>query len=249
LLLLVELLIPETAKRRSEVTDQVSRRTAAMALALFLCPPRAAAASNEAALRRGNAHYDRQQYEQALEQYSVAGKKNPKDRRPVFNAGDALYKLEQYDKAAEAFDAVAKSGGPPDIQAQAYYNLGNAFSRKGDHKEAVNAFRKAVALTPSDEEARRNLAVALRHLKDPPKKDDKKKDDQYKKDQKKEQPKPQDQKGGGQQPPPQPKTRPQDQISKEDAERILRAVADREKASPKQLEKAPLKRPAVEEDW
>jgi Ca-activated chloride channel family protein len=92
--------------------------------------------------------------------------------------------------------------------------------------------------------------VALRALKSPPAK--KKPQDQ--KQDKKDQPKPQDQ---GQKPksdegqPPPPKTRPQDQLSKEDAERLLRAVAEKEKAVQKQLGQKPPQPPKAEteEDW
>ncbi len=250
LLLLAEALIPEGAAAASPASAKAATLAALAMVALL---PARASATAESALRRGNSLYDDSQFEPALEQYGIAGQKSPRDRRPVFNAGDALYRLQQYDKAAEAFKAVADGGGPADVRSQAYYNLGNALYQQGQYGPAVDAYRKAVTLRPSDGDARRNLAVALRRLKNPP---PKKKPDQ--KNQKKDQqqpppPKPQDQKqnkSGGGQNPPQPKTRPQDQqMSKEDADRIMRAVQEREKASPHNLQKAPLRKPDVEEDW
>ena len=252
LLLLAEAFIPEASPSpRAPAVPAPAKTLLPLALLALLLPARASAATAESALRRGNKLYDKEQYEPALEQYGLAGRKSPRDRRPVFNAGDALYRLKQYDKAAEAFKAVAQSGGPPDVRSQAYYNLGNSYYAAGDYAQAVDAFRKAVTLQPSDAEARLNLAVALRRLKNPP---PKKKQDQNKQDKNQQQPpppKPQDQKNsGGGQPPPQPKTRPQDQkMSKEDADRIMRAVQEREKASPQNLQRAPLRKPDVEEDW
>lgn len=252
LLLLLEWLVPETAAPATPA----SRAAAMILAALCLAPSAAGAATAEGTLRRGNRHYERGEYERALEQYGAAARRSPRDRRPVFNAGDALFKLEQYDKAAEAFNAVAESGGPADVLSSAYYNLGNALYAKGDYAGAIGAYRRAIVSEPRDEEARRNLAVALRRLKNPPPPQKQpKKDDQKKKDEKKDKnDQDKDKGGGGGQPPPQqqqqPKSRPQDQISKEDAERILRAVKERERAQPKQLQKnAGERKPQTEEDW
>jgi hypothetical protein len=109
-------------------------------------------------------------------------------------------------------------------------------------------------LTPGDADARRNLAVALnrKHNPPPPKKD--KQDQKKNPDKPKDEPqKNQDKSGGGKTG--QTKTRPQDSMSREDADRVMRAVADREKGARKQAapasaygQKRPPKAP-TEEDW
>jgi Ca-activated chloride channel family protein len=253
-LLLLEAAIPETSGEPGAETTTAPARAAGLTLLLLglLLPGRAAAAGAESALRRGNALYDQQAYEPALEQYQRAAGLKPKDARPVFNTGDALYRLEQYDKAAEAFKAAAESGAGPAARENAFYNLGNAFFAKQDYGASVNAFRRAVMLDPDDEEARRNLAVALRRLKSPPPKKKDQKNNPKPQPQPQPKDKPEDKKdGGGGQPPNQPKTRPQDQLSKEDAERLMRAVSERERtgATKRDLNRAPAKRPDVEEDW
>lgn len=224
-------------------------------LAALLSRP-ANAATGEGALRKGNRLYEAEQYEPAVEQYSIAGKKKPKDPRPVFNVGDALYKLEAYDQAEEAFTSLTHPSLPAGIRSSAHYNLGNVHFQKQEFDKAIGAYRQALSLNPQDAQTKNNLAIALRMLKNPPpKKKDKNKDD--KKNQKppedkkddKSQSQRQKQDQGGQ--PPQPKTRPQDQISREDAQRILRAVAEKEKSTQKQVQKKPVenKPPDVEEDW
>lgn len=249
LLLLLEWILPEAS-----AAPAAPRPAAAAlgALLLLLLPAAPARAGVESSLRRGNKHYESERYTEALQSYMEAGRGAPRDARPAFNAGDALFKLEQFDKAADAFKAVAESGGSPQQRAAAYYNLGDALYKKEDYKGAVEAFRRAVALAPGDADARNNLAVALRKLKNPPPPKKQKQDD---KKQPPPPPKPEDQKGGGgggdqgQQPPPPTKTRPQDQLTKEDAERIMRAVNEREKASPKKLERNRGQKPPTEEDW
>ena len=245
MLLLIEFAIPESRRR------QRLGGVAYLLLSLGAASP-LQAASAESALRRGNKLYGREEYVPALTEYEKAGRKKPKDGRPLFNAGDALYRLEQHEKAASAFSAVAKSRAPVALRADAYYNLGNIHYQNGQLREAIENYRKALSLKPGDPEAQHNLAVALRRQKNPPppRKDQDKKDKKKPQGQK-DKPRPQDQKDSSQKQPPssQPKTRPQDQISKEDAERIMRAVSEKEKAQQKQLQKQQPRRPEVEEDW
>jgi Ca-activated chloride channel homolog len=243
LLLLLDFIVPEKAGFRERVRLVFKRRSAAV-LAMLLVTP-SFGATSESSLRKGNKLYDQGKYENSLEQYAIAGKKSPKDPRPVFNAGDALYRIEKFDEASEAFKAAASS---PKHGAAAYYNLGNSRFKAQDFDGAVAAFRKAVVLDPGDAAARHNLAVALKRAKDPPPKKDKPDDkDDKKKD--KGQDKGKDQPDNGR--PPEPKTRPQDQMSKEDAERIMRAVAEKEKSAPPplQLQKDSARPPEAEEDW
>lgn len=252
LLLLLEFLIPErsAAGRAQPAEGRLSSpKVAATLLLVLLAVPRTFAANAESALRKGNQLYDREQYEPALEQYAAAGQRDHKDARPVFNAGDALYRLERFDEASEAFKTLSDAKIPRAARAAAAYNLGDARYQAGDAAGAVAAFRKAVVLDPNDEAARRNLAVALKSLKSPPKRDkngkNKKDRDDADKDKK------QSQQNADKGRPPEPKTRPQDQLSKEDAQRVMRAVAEKEKAAAKQLQlqKQDAKRTAPEEDW
>jgi Ca-activated chloride channel family protein len=252
LLLLLEALVPETRSAGRGPKRGARALAAALLAAAASGASPAAAATAEGALRRGNKHYEKRQYEPALEQYGRAAARSPKDARPVFNAGDAHYRLEDYARAQEAFKAVAESGAAPAARAAAYYNLGNALYAQQKWADAVDAYRRAVALDPADADARRNLAVALRRLKDPPpprQGQDKKKPDDPRQKPPPQQDKPQGGGSGGAPPTPQPKTRPQDQLSKEDAERIQRAVAEREQAGQRALQRGQSRRPEAEEDW
>lgn len=252
LLLLIELCLAERSKVSVLEYLRPQAKTAASSLGLLLLAlalPRASQAGAESSLRSGNKLYKQEKYIPALENYSQSGKRNPSDPRPIFNSGDALYRMEQYDQSAQAFSALTRPQLPPELRSAAFYNLGDILIQKQQIKEAIAAYRDAVTLNPKDPAARHNLAVALRMLKNPDKKN-----------QKKNEPKKQDdKKGGGEQPKdqpkdsktPEPRTRPQDQISKEDAERILRAGAEKEKAAQQQMQKRAVqnKAPDVEEDW
>jgi hypothetical protein len=101
-------------------------------------------------------------------------------------------------------------------------------------------------MNPKDPDARHNLAVALRMLKHPPPPTKKCNNPKKSEDQKN--------KSGGQnkpQPtPPRPQDR-QDRMAKDDAQRIMRSVAEKEKAAQQMLQQiSPRKNQTPhEEDW
>jgi Ca-activated chloride channel family protein len=257
LLLLLELLLPLVAFKKAVPSAPAARAAALAALACLALAAPADAASAEGALRAGNRLYGKDKYEDALERYAEAAAKKPKDPRPSFNAGDALYRLEKLEDATAMYEAVAaRKDLPAATRAAALYNLGNARYKGSDFPGAASAFRASLALSPSDPDARRNLTVALMKLKNPPpppkKKPDPKKEDPKKPADNKD--KPQGGGGGeGEQPKSPPKTRPQDALTKEEAERILRAVSEREKQAQRQAQEGMGRRaqgkPPTGEDW
>ena len=232
---------------------------AALPVLLALAPLPSRAATAEGELRAGNHSYDKQMYEDALAHYGEAAAKRPKDARPAFNSGAAFYRLERPDDAAAAWEAVAQTPSlPADRRAAAYYNLGDARFMRGDFKGAADAFRGALTLDPRDAAARHNLAVAVyrqHHPPDPKKKTPPKKQDEPKKPEDKKDDSKKNGGGGdeGKQDSGPPRTRPQDRLTKEEADRVLRAVAEREKQAQKNAEQAKARRasgpPPSEEDW
>ncbi len=127
--------------------------------------------------------------EDALKHYDKAVAALPGEAAAHFNRGAALYALSRFDEAGEEFlrATTAKDGA---LKAQAFYNLGNAFFKKEKFKEAIEAYKRTLALDPREQRAKWNLEIALRKQKEQEEKDkDKEKD---KKDDKKDQDKDQD---------------------------------------------------------
>ncbi|MBI2384900.1 MAG: VWA domain-containing protein [Elusimicrobia bacterium] len=256
LLLLLELLSSLRPIAGAAPSAAVARSVVVAAASLVALAAPSAAATAEGSLRAGNRLYGREKYEGALERYGEAAAKAPKDPRPAFNAGGALYRLEKLDDATAMYETVAaRKDLPAATRAAALYNLGNARFKAGDFPNAAAAFRGSLALSPGDAEARHNLAVTLQKLKNPPppkSKQDKPKDEPQKPEDKKDKP----QGGGGgqdDQPKSPPKTRPEDQLTKEEADRILRAVGEREKQAQRQAQEGKGRRaqgkPPSAEDW
>jgi len=139
------------------------------AMVVLLAAPPSRAATLEGSLREGNRRYNDGKFDEALELYGAASGKKPADPRPVFNAGTALFRLERDSDSAAAFDAVAQRREVPRaLRADALYNMGNTRLHAEDYAGAADAYRRALALAPDDEDARRNLVLALRRHKSPP---------------------------------------------------------------------------------
>ncbi len=115
------------------------------------------------AIKRGNAHYEAEAYDAALEAYQAAAKDRPNDPISRYNLGTVLYQKKQFEKAADEFrrslDAV-----DPIHQAQGYYNLGNAQVQLNDIEGAVRSYKSALRLNPRDLDAKHNLELALERL-------------------------------------------------------------------------------------
>ncbi|MBI5202322.1 MAG: VWA domain-containing protein [Elusimicrobia bacterium] len=228
LLLCAELLIAE--RPRPEAPPPASDRRkrpaslGAGALAVLAAFLTGCGAPTSVDLWSGNRNYAKGDFDKAAALYADAGKRSPQDSRPAFNSGAADYKRENFDEAAENFTKVAESPATPKkVAPSSFYNLGNTRFKQEKYPEAAEAYRRCLLLDPADEDCRFNLVQALKAKKNPPPKQDKKDDKQDKKDDK-------DKKQ-----PPNPKPRPKaGEMSQEDAERILQAVKEKEKATMRQ---------------
>ncbi|HCC49062.1 MAG TPA: hypothetical protein DEQ38_13245 [Elusimicrobia bacterium] len=186
LLLLIELMIMEKGFSFHRPSLRLPRFFKGAGALLLLLAGAARAAGPAADARKGNAAYDGKDWPGAVEYFSRAQAKDPKDRRLDFNIGDAYYRSDEYDKAADAFDKAAAS---EKVAARAHYNRGNALFKKGDLAGAIAAYRKTLALKPGDENAKFNLQKALEQQQknscdNKDKKDDKKDEDKKEQDKK-----------------------------------------------------------------
>jgi tetratricopeptide (TPR) repeat protein len=86
-----------------------------------------------------------------------------------YDRGAALYRMGRY---GEARDSFQKALDAPGLGSRDAYNLGNTLARMGDPEGALRAFQRALSLDPSNEDARYNLEVMRRRLRegrrDPP---------------------------------------------------------------------------------
>jgi tetratricopeptide (TPR) repeat protein len=143
--------------------------------------------------------------------------------------------------------------------AKAYHNLGNSLLKSQKIEESIAAYKSSLRYYPDDQETKYNLAYAKDLLKKQQQKKNQEKDqdqkqdkDQEKKEQDKKEQENQEQKKNDQQQDKQKQQQSQPQkISKEDANRLLKALANDEKKIQEKVKKAKAKMQKVktEKDW
>ncbi|MES2457979.1 MAG: tetratricopeptide repeat protein [Bacteroidota bacterium] len=221
-------------------------------------------------IHKGNELYLQKKYKEAEASYRQSVEKSKESVQGNFNLGDALFKQKKYDNAAKKFTDIAASSEDKQVKAQAYHNLGNSLMESKKLEESIAAYKKSLMNNPKDDQTRYNLAYAQEKLKqqqqqNKDKNKDKNKKDKDKKDQdkkdkddkdKKDQDKKDDKKDGdkndqekkdqqdGQKPRP-------DQLSKEDAERMLEALKNEEKNTQDKLKNKQAKgvKGRIVKDW
>ncbi|MBI5805843.1 VWA domain-containing protein [candidate division TA06 bacterium] len=207
--------------------------------AFCLLPSTAVQAGVGSDMRSGNQAYKKGNYEEALKKYQEALVFEPDNVKIHYNIGRALYKLSKYPEAVSEFQLSLLTKDKK-LQARTLYNIGNCQFKAQKLDEAIGSYTAALVLDPGDQQAKQNLEFCWKK-KEESKSDSTKQDQQQKQQQQKQQNQQQQQ---------QPKPQPQKgQINKDDANRMLQALQNKEKENmKKQKERQPQKENA-EKDW
>jgi Ca-activated chloride channel family protein len=148
--------------------------TGAAVIVLFVCVSFLASSAAAGAdihrgrVRSGNEYYRSGDYEKALVLYrealgdTTATAKNTEG--VLYNQGNALHMLKRYPEALEKYHA---SLSDDTVQTgRAFYNRGNTLLEMGNFQEAVASYLQALRYMPDDADARHNLELALRMMKE-----------------------------------------------------------------------------------
>jgi len=127
----------------------------------------AVCASNAvSANRAGNQRYASGDFTGALDAYRTAEAIDPSERAVLYNASNTLHQL---DRLNEAIDE-AKRALPADdaLSAKVEYALGNHYAAAGRLLEAVEAYKRSLLDDPGDIDAKHNLEVISKRLRETP---------------------------------------------------------------------------------
>ncbi|MCX7732350.1 MAG: tetratricopeptide repeat protein [candidate division WOR-3 bacterium] len=199
------------------------------------------AADARSLVRRGNSFYHRQRFEEALSFYQQAEVLEPDNLGIHYNLGNTYYRLNRHSEAVSELSLATVSRNPR-ARAQAFYNLGNTLYRLGRLDEALNAYRLALLANPRDRQAKENFEFCLRQQQ------------RHQSDSTAQQQsgQSQQQQQSGQNQPDrqqsQPRSQTGGQMDREQAERVLQAVQQKEREAQKQARRAKTHR-QVEKDW
>lgn len=215
-------------------------------------------------IRKGNREYNRNNFSESEILYRRASDENKSSSEATFNIGDALYRQNKFEDAGKQFADNANQTTDAQQQSASWYNLGNSLLQANKITESIDAYKNSLKLNPDNNAAKYNLGFAQDLLQEQEQqqqqqqqqqqnrdKEQQNKDqqDQQKQDQQKEnnenqqpQPNQQQEKQGEEQ---------EQRISKEDAERLLNALANDEKEIQEKVkrEKAARARSRTLKNW
>ena len=147
------------------------------------------------------------------------------------------------------FEKAAKMETSKYRKAMSYHNMGVIAQRHQQYEPAIKAYQEALRLNPHDNEARYNMVLCKKLLKNNNNNQNQKQNQNQNKDNNDQSTKQQNEKNDDKDKKEQQK--PQDQISKENAERMLEAADQQEKETRKKMEKA-MKQPQrrnLQKNW
>jgi Ca-activated chloride channel family protein len=215
--------------------------------------------------KEGNRFFSQGKYSDAEKAYLDAQIDNPGRPDILYNLGNSLIKQEKYDQGILALRQSMGEGNRV-LKENSWFNSGNALFLIGNYKDSAQAFIQALKLDPTDRDAKHNLEMALRKLKEQEQQKsnaDQKETSSQNQNQSNEGKENQEQSGSkgpkdsgnqsGAPEIPKPNTnqadRPEGSISKEQALQILEAVQDRELEEQRKLLQRRAGRKLNEKDW
>lgn len=194
-------------------------------------------------IRNGNKLFHQQNYAKAEVEYRKAISKNPNNSQAIYNLGNALLMQQKDSAATSLFQKSGKIEKSKIRKAMSYHNIGLICQKHQMYGEAINAYKEALRNNPNDNETRYNLALCKKLLKNQPKdknkqnnkQKDKNNKDKNKKDKNKDK---QNNKNKDQDKQDKKQQQPKDRMSKDNAEQLLNAAMQEEKATQQRISKA-----------
>lgn len=205
-------------------------------------------------IRQGNRAFKSQKWAVAETQYRKAIFKNQKNPQAIYNLGCALLAQQKDSLAMVQFGNAAQLESNIFRRSKSYHNMGVVMQNHREYAQAIEYYKMALRCNPQDNETRYNLALCKKLLKNnqqnqnnknnkdknkndknKDKKNDKNKnkDGQNKNDQNKDkQNKNQDKNNSDK------NKQNQEKMSRDNAEQLLNAAIQQEKATKRKMQKA-----------
>lgn len=218
-------------------------------------------------IRQGNRAFKSQKWAAAETQYRKAIFKNQKNPQAIYNLGCALLAQQKDSLAMIQFGNAAQLESNIFRRSKSYHNMGVVMQNHREYAQAIEYYKMALRCNPQDNETRYNLALCKKLLKNnqqnqnnknnkdknkndknKDKKNDKNKnkDGQNKNDQNKDkQNKNQDKNNSDK------NKQNQEKMSRDNAEQLLNAAIQQEKATKRKMQKAMSqpRRKVYEKNW
>jgi len=192
-------------------------------------------------IRSGNRYYKQKKLDQSQKEYEEAVRRAPENPAANYNLGNAQFRKNNFEDAAKSYDASITHAPDNPTREKGLYNKGVAMIKQQKLQESIDAWKNALKLDASDEDARENLQKALLKMKEQQQQQQKEqKDQKEKKDQKKDKEEKKEQ-----QPNPQPS-----KLTKQKVEQYLKALQQKENEAQEKMNQNKVKAPTQpDKDW
>jgi tetratricopeptide (TPR) repeat protein len=206
-------------------------------------------------VRKGNAAFEKEKFNDAEILFRKALEKNKSSIPARYNLGNALYKEKNYQEAASTWGGLStRADLKPEQQAALWHNSGNAFLQAKNYQAAIEAYKQALKINPADDDTRYNLSYALfkaRQQEQQQKQNQNQQQQNKNQQQQQNQQNQQTQQPHNQQQNEQPQQAQPQELSKQDAERMLEAMKNAEQKTMEKLkqEKKPMVSGRPVKDW
>ncbi|MBP3710939.1 MAG: VWA domain-containing protein [Bacteroidaceae bacterium] len=243
LFLLIDVLLLERESKTTWLGNLFRRGRPVATVMLLFFSMMAMAQTDRDYIRRGNRLMRDSVYDKAQVEYQKAIERDNTNPISHFNLGNALLYQNKAEDAMKEYETAARLEKDKTRLAQIYHNMGVVLQSAKQFDKAVACYRNSLRNDPTNNETRYNYALSLFQLKknqggqdnQDQQKDDKGQDE--KKEQEQQQQKQEQDKKDQQQQQPQP-----EQMSRENAEQMLNAAMQDEKATQEKIQKAQQKR-------
>ncbi|HEY3430781.1 MAG TPA: tetratricopeptide repeat protein [Cyclobacteriaceae bacterium] len=211
-------------------------------------------------LRNGDQLYVNKAYTDAETAYRKALQEENKPKTS-FNLGNTVYRQNRIPEAVEQYENTISIAKNNDVKADAWYNLGNAHFQNSDFEKSVEAYKESLKLRPEDEDAKKNLMLSLRQLRQQQQQEQQDQQEQEEKDQeqKKDQEEPsegdqkenqkQQQSSAQNQSKTDQEKQTREELNKEEAKEILKAIEREDQRVQEKLKKGNAKAMPPIKDW
>ena len=117
------------------------------------------------AAREGNDAFASERYGDAREAYGRALKALPDRPELDYNSGNTLYREQRFAEAGTRYDDAFPDAGRL-LARDTAFNSGNAELEAGNLEEAIELYKQALRIDPSDKDSKHNLELALEDLEE-----------------------------------------------------------------------------------
>ena len=184
-------------------------------------------------IRRGNAAFATKKYGVAEVNFRKALAANAHNAIAAYNLGCAMQAQHKDSLALQNYTLATKNETDKARRASAFHNMGTVYQAKKDYQKAIEAYKNALRNNPHHANARYNLTQCMRLLK---KQQQQKNNKQQQKNNKNDKNKNKN-KDNNKQDKPQNKPKQDQGMSKDNAEQMLNAAMQEEKATQERLKK------------